>query len=393
MLNPPREFRFTPLETVLSGIGSIRLLRAELERQKLSRAVIVVGQTLRTSRLLDRVKEALGDHVAAVVDCARPHAPFGSIGAAAARIVNERPDCLVAFGGGSAIDTARLALYRIMTGDLVSDGRMHDYSRAPRPAVGPVLPLFTISTTLSMAEFTVGAGMTDEATGRKGAIQDMRFAPKAAVLDPDLTVETPDRLWLSTGIRALDHAVECSHSAMRHDYTAPLQARAIKLLMDHLEPSVSAPGPERLRHREQCQIAGWMAQTGKLNLNFGISHILGHQLGARFHVEHGVCSCITLAPTMRFMADFSPHLFGAIAEGCGVPFDAANPRPGAAQAALKASEFIGSLGLPTQLRQVGVSREQAAEIVPAVLEAIAYAKSLERAVTHEQILSIIDAAA
>jgi len=372
------------------GPGKLMVLGRELERRGLKRALVVTGKTLGSSPLIDRVKAALGDRLAGVFSGIQQHVPSKTLAAAVQEAKRVQADCLIGFGGGSPIDAAKLVAMAIMTGD--SAPRPINFGRAETVVVGPQLPNFALPTTLSAAEFTGGGGMTDEVTRHKGGRFDARLQPLVVILDPALTLQTPDWLWASTGVKALDHAVEGAYSSRRQLICDTLAARAIKVLRRHLLPSFKGPGYDRVAHRGMCQLGAWMSIFGMLNTRLGISHALGHQIGARWDVPHGVTSCITVPHVMRFMAQAAPHRFEAIAEGFEVSFDAADPRPAAMQCAERAAEFIRGLGVPTRLSEVGVPRAEFDQIIEPVLAEINGARTLEKPVTSQDMAALLEAA-
>ncbi len=390
MQAPDGEFRFTQLENVAYGPGKLMAIGRELDRRGLKRALVITGKSLGASPLMERVKGALGDRLSGVFTGIQQHVPSKTLAAAVEEAKRVQADCLIGFGGGSPIDAAKLVAMAIMTGDAAP--RAIDFSRAETVVVGPQLPNFAIPTTLSAAEFTGGAGMTDETTRHKGGRFDDRLQPLAVILDPAVTLQTPDWLWASTGIKALDHAVECAYSARRQLICDTLAARAIKVLRRHLLPSFKGLGYEQVAHRGMCQLGAWMSIFGMLNTRLGISHALGHQIGARWDVPHGVTSCITVPHVMRFMAQAAPQRFEAIAEGFEVPFDPADPRPAALQCAERAAEFIRELGVPTRLGEAGVPRAELGQIIEPVLAEINGARTLEHPVTAQQMTALLEAA-
>jgi alcohol dehydrogenase class IV len=150
----------------------------------------------------------------------------------------------------------------------------------------------------------------------KGVVADPRLQARAVILDPALTVETPAWLWASTGMRALDHAVEGSYSTRHQLVTDTLASKAIALLNAHLLPSLQTHGDDELEHRVQCQLAAWLSIFGmSSNSRGGISHALGHQIGPMWNVPHGITSCITLPHVMRLMAGVAADRFAPIAQG------------------------------------------------------------------------------
>ena len=384
------EYHFTRLETVIFGAGKVDSLGKELERRGAKRALIVTGKTLGRSKLLDKVKSAAGSALAGVFAGAAQHVPSKTVVDLVAEGRRVEADTMISFGGGSPIDTVKNAAMILMGGRAGS--RTIDFSAPTETPSGREILHIAIPTTLSAGEFTPGGGVTDEASKVKGGVSDPRLQAKTVILDPALTVETPAWLWASTGMRALDHAVESIYSTRHQLVTDTLGARAITLLNSHLLPSLQTHGDEELEHRMQCQLAAWLSIFGMMNTRAGISHALGHQIGPYWNVPHGVTSCITLPHVMRFMAGIAPERFGAIAEGFGVRFDANDARSAALECADRAAKFIGKFEVPMRLRDVGVAREEISKIAGTVLEEVKRSNTVGAEVTLEQLVAILDAA-
>jgi len=368
------EYHFTRLETVVFGVGKVESLGRELARRGAKRALIVTGKTLGRSKLLDKVKNAAGPAIAGVFTGAAQHVPSHTVTELVEEARRVGADAMVSFGGGSPIDTVKNAAWQLM---------------GAREILHIAMP-----TTLSAGEFTPGGGVTDESTKVKGGVADPRLQARVVILDPALTVETPAWLWASTGMRALDHAVEGSYSTRHQIVTDTLATRAIAMLTEHLLPSLQTHGDNEneLEHRVQCQLAAWLSIFGMSNTRSGISHALGHQVGPMWNVPHGVTSCITLPHVMRFMAEVAADRFGPIAEGFGVRFDARSPRSAAMECADRAAKFIGKFEVPTRLRDVSVPREEISRIAGTVLEEVKRANTVGVDVTLEQLIAILDAA-
>jgi alcohol dehydrogenase class IV len=346
------QFNLPRLDRVISGAGALDSLRPEVEAIGARRVVVVTGRTLAASALLGRITAPLGDRCAAVFDGSRQHVPASSVAALAEVMRQREADCLVSFGGGSPIDTAKLAVHAGL-------------------AAGDAVPHIAIPTTLSAGEFTSVAGITDDATRTKRAVHDARLAPRVVIADPAATADTPQWLWAASGVRALDHAVESLYSNRHHPFSDATAAGGLAALLAHLPASIAAGTPAALEHRAHCQLAAWMSVFGMTNAGFGLSHALGHQIGPRWNVAHGVTSCITLPHVMRFMAGLAPERFEPIAAACGLPFDVSRPEAAALACADRIAGFIGGLGLPTRLRDVGVPLQEipdVAAVVHAVME-------------------------
>jgi maleylacetate reductase len=392
------EFNFTRLEKVVFGPGKIGDLGRELERRGLKRALVVTGKTLGRSALLDKVTGAAGGRLAGVFKGAGQHVPSATVTALVEEYQRSGADCMISFGGGSPIDTVKVAAKRILDGpgSKGTDAHTIDIEGAiGAGAGGPDLIHIALPTTLSAGEYTPIGGVTDEEHRIKGGVVDPRLQPRTIILDPELTMETPAWLWAATGMRALDHAVEASYSVRHQPLTDALAARAISLLTTHLPASLKTTGADSLAHRGHCQLAAWFSIFGAINTRFGISHALGHQIGPMWDVPHGITSCITLPHVMRFMAAIAPERFAPIAEGFGVRFDPANPKPAALECAERTANFIAGFeqfDVAHRLRDVRVSREELGAIASTVLDEVERANTVGHPVTSGDLLKLLEAA-
>ena len=385
------EYDFTRLETVVFGVGKVEALGRELSRRGAKRALIVTGKTLGQSKLLDQVKSAAGNALAGVFTGAAQHVPSQTVTELVAEARRVGADAMVSFGGGSPIDTVKNAAWQLMGGRAGS--RTIDFaSAATTSGSGGEILHIAIPTTLSAGEFTPGGGVTDESTKVKGVVADPRLQARVVILDPALTVETPAWLWASTGMRALDHAVEGSYSTRHQLVTDTLASKAIALLNAHLLPSLQTHGDDELEHRVQCQLAAWLSNFGmSSNSRGGISHALGHQIGPMWNVPHGITSCITLPHVMRLMAGVAADRFAPIAQGFEVRFDPRSPRSSAMECADRTAKFIGKFDVPTRLRDVGVPREEISRIAGTVLEEVKHANTVGVEVTREELVQLLEA--
>jgi alcohol dehydrogenase class IV len=386
---PVGEFNLSRLERVISGPGKIDALGNELERRGLERAVVVTGKTLGSSPLLAKVTGALGSRCAAVFTRVRQHVPLSAVRELLAEIERANADCLISFGGGSPIDCCKVAAYVVITGREPIPARA---TPGAAPRAGREIVHLAVPTTLSAGEYTQVAGVTDETTLVKEGVGDPRIAARTVINDPALTLETPAWLWVATGMRALDHAIESIYSTKHHLMSDTLASKAIALLDAHLAPSIRTSGGEQLAHRGYCQLASWLSIFGALNTGFGLSHALGHQIGPRWNVPHGVTSCITLPHVMRFMAEMAPQRFGPIAAGYGIVFDAANPKRAALACADRTAKFIAQFDVPHTLHDAGVPKNQAGEIAGTVEHHFGRLNIVDRPVTQKEIVALLDAA-
>lgn len=392
------EFNFTRLEKVVFGPGKIAGLGHELERRGLKRALVVTGKTLGRSTLLERVTSATGGRLAGVFKGASQHVPSATVSALVEEYRRAGADCMISFGGGSPIDTVKVAAKRILDGANPTGADAHTIDIEAAMGVsgaGPDLIHIALPTTLSAGEYTPVGGVTDEERHIKGGVADPRLQPRTIILDPELTTETPAWLWAATGMRALDHAVEAIYSTRHQPLTDALAARAIALLTAHLPASLKSTSAESLAHRGHCQLAAWFSIFGAINTRFGISHALGHQIGPMWDVPHGITSCITLPHVMRFMANVAPERFGPIADGFGVRFDSSNPKAAALECADRTASFIAGFeqfDVAHRLRDVRVQREELGAIAATVLDEVERAKTVGRPIARDDLLKLLEAA-
>src|SRR5215472_18616995 len=368
---PVGEFNLTRLERVIYGPGKVATLKDEMERRSLERAVVVTTDIVAQLPILQEVTGALGSRCAGVFSGVVQHVPRGTVNALAAELQRLNADCAVSFGGGSPIDSTKVALYGLL---------------GKREIIHIAVP-----TTLSAAEYTHAGGVTDESTRVKSGVYDPRVLPRTVIADPALTLATPDWLWVTTGMRALEHAIECAYAIRHQPISDALASKSIALLVKHLPASIRTEGDERLAHRGQCQMAAWFSIYGAMNTRFGLSHLLGHQIGPKWDVPHGVTSCITLPHAMRFMAEIAPERFGPIAEGFGVPFDPDNPKPGALACADRTSEFIAQFDVPKSLSAAGVPRDEIRQIVDPIKHELDHQGVVDRTMTKDEIQALLEA--
>ncbi|MGC2333071.1 MAG: iron-containing alcohol dehydrogenase [Candidatus Acidiferrales bacterium] len=391
---PAGEFNLSRLERVISGPGKIDALASELDRRDLKRAIVVTGKTLGKSSLLAEVTGALGARCAGVFTDVRQHVPISGVRELLAEVERLNADCLVSFGGGSPIDCSKVAAYAVLNGRdplaaALSPGSAPTAAEAARARD---ITHIAVPTTISAGEYTQVAGVTDENTRIKEGVGDPRIAAKTVINDPLLTLETPDWLWVSTGMRSLDHAVETIYSTRHQLLSDTLASKAIELLDAHLPSSIRATGDDRVAHRGFCQLASWFSIFGALNTGFGLSHALGHQIGPKWDVPHGVTSCITLPHVMRFMAERASQRFGPIARGFGIAFDSANPKPSALACADRVEKFIAQFDVPHCLRDASVPKNEVGEIAGTIEHHFARLNVVDRPVTRSEILALLDRA-
>ena len=386
-----QQFGLTRLEKVISGAGAIRSLSAELDRRGLKAALVITTASLGRCALTARITQNLGPRCVGVAATAAQHVPASSVRALAGLIEQLQADCVVSFGGGSAIDSAKVAVASRINGrDMTREAGALDLARAFDPATGPEFAHFAIPTTLSAGAFTPAGGVTDETTHRKHAVIDARLQPCVVVHDPELCTATPDALWVTTGIRVLDHAIETIYAKRAHPLSSALGMRAIRMIVEHL-PGSRGDDAVAIEHRGHCLDAAWLSLYGGFNTGLGLSHALGHQIGPAFDVPHGLTSCLALVPAMRCMAGRSPRRFGDIAEALRVRYDPARPDAGARACADTVARFIAQFPVPTSLAALGITLDSAEALAAAVHEELSLFDALDAPLSVAEIRTLLRA--
>ncbi len=358
-------FQNVSIDRIVYGRPAAAVLAEEAERLGAARVFLMVSRTLnRETSWVGAMRDALGRRYAGTFDGMPSHTPREAVLAAATQARAANADLVVTFGGGSTTDAGkmvRLALRHDLTEvpdfDRYAIQVMPDGRRVAPTFDGPNVPQIAIPTTLSAGDFNAIAGCTDTRTMLKQLYASPTAIPRVVVLDPAMTLRTPQWLWLSTGIRALDHAVE-SACALDADVRSMSESLgAIRLLTKALPRSVT--DPTDLGARLEAQLAMWMSmEHHRYGVSKGASHGIGHVLGGTCNVPHGYTSCVMLPAAMRFNLPANAPQQALVAEAMGQP-----GRP----AADVLHEFIAGLGMPRTLAAVGVTPDMFETVAKAAL--------------------------
>ncbi|WP_349627780.1 iron-containing alcohol dehydrogenase [Rhodopseudomonas sp. BR0C11] len=337
---------FGAMEEVVYGQPAAEALAAQLDRIEAQRALLMVSGTLnRTTDEIAKIKDALGSRCAGVFDAMPAHTPRAAVIAATEQARAIKADIIVTVGGGSITDGAK-AVQICLANDISSAAEI-DRVRNINAPVAPKVRQISVPTTISGGEFSAIAGVTNEATRVKEKLAHPLTMPRAAILDPAITLHTPEWLFLSTGIRAVDHCVEAICSREAHPYGDAQALRGLSMLAAGL-PRVKAD-PTDLDARVDCQIGTWLSM-GALSsgVPMGASHGIGYVLGAVFDVPHGHTSCIMLPAVMRWNKSANRDRQALVAAAMGHPGEDAGDVLDA---------LIRVLGMPRSLREVNVGPE------------------------------------
>jgi alcohol dehydrogenase class IV len=317
-----------------------------VQRAGAQRVFLMVSGTLnRETDEVEKIRRALGNKCVGTFDKMPPHTPRSAVIAAAGQAREARADLIVTLGGGSITDGAKAV--QLCLGNDIRDAASMDKVRAPNPVQASKVRQISIPTTLSAGEFSPISGVTDERTKVKELFRHPDIVPKAVVLDPVVTRHTPMWLWLSTGIRAVDHCVEgiCSKEATAYGDASALHG--LSLLARGL-PRVKAD-PNDMEARLDCQIGSWLSMAPLVaGVPMGASHGIGYVLGAVFDIPHGHTSCIMLPAVMKWNKAVNAERQALVATAMGHPGEDAGDVLDA---------FIAWLGMPRSLAAVKIGPE------------------------------------
>jgi maleylacetate reductase len=344
--------RFPHQDQVTYGRPAVEVL-AELATAYGARRLLITTTASLADGLAAQTAAALGDLCVGVFSGIGAHSPRESVIAGAAEARRLDADLLVALGGGSAIDATKVMQLCLWAGltkaeelDPYRAGRGADRVRVADIPAG--VRMLAVSTTLSAAEFTPFAGVSDTTKHAKEGYGHPLLAPRAVILDPAMTLSTPPRLWFSTGLKAVDHAVEQLCNPTRAPYADALAEDGLRRLARGL--AATKADPKNLDVRLDCQFGMWLAMSGVgSGRGMGPSHAIGHTLGGSYGVPHGITSCIVLPAVLAWYGDAAADRLALVSDligAKGVPASEAVKR------------LVTALGLPTDLASVGIGPEK-----------------------------------
>lgn len=291
--------------------GCLPVALEELSNKK--RALIITGPYLFKNGYVDQVSEILKKNQLEVEVFYEVEAdPTLAVVRRGADVAHRfKPDVIIALGGGSPMDAAKIiwVLYEhpdVYFEDLAlrfMDIRKRIYHF---PKLGVKAELIAIPTTSGTgSEVTPFAVVTDEVTGAKYPIADYELTPNMAIVDPNLVMDLPKSLTAHGGIDAVTHALEAYVSVMANEYSDGQALQALQMLKDYL-PSSYANGAKDPVAREKVHNAATIAGIAFANAFLGICHSMAHKLGAEFHIPHGLANALLISNVIRFNATDTP---------------------------------------------------------------------------------------
>lgn len=339
-------------QSIYFGAGALDNLAIEVQKQQTRRVLIVTGQGVFKSGLVEPVQQVLaGASVSVdVFSEAEPEPSLSGLAAAAKKLSKNTYDVLIGLGGGSNIDTAKGLSVLLAFG---GDGR--EYIGTDKiPALG--IPVIAIPTTAGTgSEVTNIAIFSDTDKELKvGMISDYLLA-KVALVDPVLTYGCPRGVTAASGIDALVHAIECFTSNKANSFTDAIALRAMRLISDNLKATVKNGADEKAR----SAMAEGALLAGIAFGNSGVAavHALAYPLGARFHVSHGMSNGLLLPHVMKRNVPAAPAKYAVVARVMDEQTDGLADDEAAETGIVAVKRLIQDIDLPCRLRDLNIPED------------------------------------
>ncbi|MET8765685.1 bifunctional acetaldehyde-CoA/alcohol dehydrogenase [Streptomyces sp. NPDC004658] len=349
------------------------------------RVTVVTDATMTRLGFVDRVSHVLRRRhepvTLQVIDNVEPEPSIDSVQRGAQLMRDFRPDTIIALGGGSPMDAAKVMWLLYEHPDIDFADMRQKFSdirkRAFRfPVLGTRARLVCVPTTSGTgAEVTPFAVISDPASGKKYPLADYALTPSVAIVDPLLTADLPGALAADSGFDALTHAVEAYVSVYANDFTDGLALHAIRLIFANIEAAVN-DRRDRPDAREKMHNAGTIAGMAFGNAFLGIVHAMSHTLGATFHVAHGRTNAVLLPHVIRYNGtvptkltgwpkyeDYrAPERFQDIARALGLP--ASTPREGVESLARAVERLRDAVGIEPSFQALGIDERMFLDALP-----------------------------
>jgi alcohol dehydrogenase class IV len=361
-------YQYAEATRVIAGRDLLGSLGFELTKEGARRVFLVTDQGIRGTGLVEKAETGLVDgglEVAGVFDEVPQDSSTTVVDRCAEAAKDAGADSFLAVGGGSVMDTAKVADAVFTHGGTARE--QEGFFLMPREGDGmgrplDMAPLACVPTTAGTgSEVSMAAVIKDHEQKVKLEIADFPLFPRLAVLDPESTRTLPPNVAAATGMDAMTHAVEGYVSVEWSPHGDARSLHALRLIRDNLERAVER-GPDDDEARGNMLVAASLAIT----ISLGSTHAMSHPAGAHFGVPHGVANAIHLPHVIRFNAEGGADIavrYRDVAELLGVETGGSDAAVADALAT-HVSELVARLGLPTRLSEVGVPEEG----IPALVE-------------------------
>jgi maleylacetate reductase len=347
---------FPAIDRVIYGKAAADALNDEAERLHAKRVFLLASRTLNTKTdEIEKIRRTLGNRHVATFDGIAQHTTRKQAAEVARRAKDASADLIVAVGGGSAIDLAKIVIMA-MEHDIRDEAGFDPFPMGPGVSLSPFRPpavrQIAIPSTLNGGEYNAAALVTDERHKLKQIFFHPQMSPVAIILDPALTLHTPSSLWMGSGTRSMDHGIEALCSPAGTPLADEVVLAGIRILREGMLQTLQQP--DDLEARRLSQHGSWLASFGlQARVPMGASHGIGHVLGGTFDVPHYYCTPVIMPSLLRYNKPFTEEAQKRLAAALGGP---------GMEAADAFVAFTKRLGLPGRLADVGIGEDKFGKI-------------------------------
>ncbi len=333
-------FKFTLNETSYHGAGAINSIPDEIKSRGFNKVFVVTDPDLLkfgvTKKVLDVLENASVEY--AVYSDVKANPTIENVQGGVSAFKTNNADCIVAVGGGSAMDTAK-AIGIIITNPEFEDVRSLE---GVAPTKNRCVPIIAVPTTAgTAAEVTINYVITDTEKKRKFVCVDVHDIPVVAIVDPDMMSSMPKALTAATGMDALTHAIEGYITKGAWELSDMFHIKAIEIIGRSLRDAVN----NKAEGRDGMALGQYVAGMGFSNVGLGVDHSMAHTLSAYYDMPHGKACAVLLPAVMAFNADYTGEKYREIARAMGVEnvddMSQAEYRKAACDAVAKLAEDVG----------------------------------------------------
>lgn len=335
------------------GPHAREVLPTEVQSRGFKRILVVTDASLVSAGVVDKVLEELDSNYIPyeVFSDVKPNPTVAEVQEGVKKCQQMGADCIVAIGGGSAIDTAK-AIGVIMTNPEYSDVVSLDGACNTK---NPCLPIFALPTTAgTAAEVTINYVITDPTRVKKMVCVDPHDIPIVAIVDTELMASMPAGLASATGMDALTHAMEGYITKAAWDMTDMFHLKAMSIIYQNLPKAVLEHDMDAINN---MGVAQYIAGMGFSNVGLGIVHSMAHQLGAVYDTPHGLANAVLLPYVMRYNGEVCPDRFVDMGRAFGLDMNGVTGMDAVMKVVNAIQELNQKLGIPAHLKEVGVKEE------------------------------------
>ncbi len=335
------------------GPHAREVLPTEVQSRGFKRILVVTDASLVSAGVVDKVLEELDSNYIPyeVFSDVKPNPTVAEVQEGVKKCQQIGADCIVAIGGGSAIDTAK-AIGVIMTNPEYSDVVSLDGACNTK---NPCLPIFALPTTAgTAAEVTINYVITDLTRVKKMVCVDPHDIPIVAIVDTELMASMPASLASATGMDALTHAMEGYITKAAWDMTDMFHLKAMSMIYQNLPKAVLEHDMDAINN---MGVAQYIAGMGFSNVGLGIVHSMAHQLGAVYDTPHGLANAVLLPYVMRYNGEVCPDRFVDMGRAFGLDMNGVTGMDAVMKVVNAIQDLNQKLGIPAHLKEVGVKEE------------------------------------